>query len=183
MHMNNTLDFLVLHCTDTPEGKAFYKDDVIRWHTSPVAKGGRGWKTPGYSDMIYLDGSLVNLVPFNTDDTVDPWELTNGVKGLNARARHLVYVGGSDNKTRKPKDTRTSAQRYALEIVVKEAVLRHPRILVMGHYQAPSAAGKACPSFEVPAWLRSIGIPESNIFKSMNQALATINSSLDNQEA
>ena len=171
MHMNNSLNFLVIHCSATPEGKAFYKDDIIRWHTAPVSKGGRGWTKPGYSDVVYLDGTLVNLVPFNTDDVVDPWELTNGVKGLNAIARHAVYVGGCDNAG-KPKDTRTPAQKYALEILVKEAILRHPKILIMGHNQAPSANGKACPSFDVPAWLRSIGVAETNIYKSMSQAIA-----------
>ena len=155
--------YLVIHCTDTPEGRIVTKEDIIRWHTSPVSKGGRGWTKPGYSDIVALDGKLVNLMPFNTDDEVDPWEITNGAVGLNGVARHIVYVGGKDKVTGKPKDTRTAAQLITLETYVKYKLLRHPNIQILGHGQAPNA-NKSCPSFDVPAWLRSIGIPEKNIY-------------------
>jgi hypothetical protein len=47
---------------------------------------------------------------------------------------------------------------------VKYTIKRHPQILVLGHNEAPNAHGKACPSFNVGDWLRSIGIPEVNIY-------------------
>jgi N-acetylmuramoyl-L-alanine amidase len=40
--MNNKLNYLVLHCTATPEGRPVTKEDIIRWHTNPVHLGGRG---------------------------------------------------------------------------------------------------------------------------------------------
>ena len=158
----NQLKYLVIHCTDTPEGRPVSKQDIINWHTLPKEKGGRGWSRPGYADMVMLDGNLVNLVPHNDDHRVDPWEITNGAQGINCVSRHIVYVGG---KAGKPKDTRTGSQRATLEAYVKGCIAKHPTIRVMGHYQAPNAQGKTCPNFDVPAWLRSIGVKETNIYE------------------
>jgi N-acetylmuramoyl-L-alanine amidase len=165
------LTHLIIHCTATPAGRKVDADDIWRWHTSPKEMGGRGWDRVGYSDMIYLDGTLVNLTPFNQDNSVDPWEITWGAKGMNSRSRHVVYVGGldydyatpldeDDQPGFMPFDTRTPEQKHALEIYVKYMILRHPDIKVAGHNQF---AMKACPSFNVPYWLRQIGIPEKNI--------------------
>lgn len=162
--MNNKLNYLVIHCTATPEGREVTKEDIIKWHTSPVHLGGRGWNRPGYADMIYLNGDLVNLIPFNTDDFVDQWEISNGVVGLNGNARHIVYAGGMDKENKSQKDTRTKEQLATLETYVKYTIKRHPKILVLGHNEAPNSHGKACPSFDVGGWLRSIGIAEANIY-------------------
>lgn len=166
------LTHLIIHCTATPEGRHVDAEDIKRWHMGSKEFGGRGWDRVGYSDMIYLDGSLVNLTPFNYDQEIDPWEMTWGVKGMNSKSRHAVYVGGLaydyetpiDEDTDQPgymaADTRTPNQLHAMEIYVKYMILRHPDIKVAGHYQF---AMKACPSFNVPKWLRSIGIDEKNI--------------------
>lgn len=159
------LRYLIIHCTASPEGRELTKDDIIRMHTSPRHLGGRGWRRPGYADMVYLDGSLVNIIPFDQDDQVDPWEVTNGAKGLNGIARHIVYVGGCDQAGKKAKDTRTKEQTQSLETYVKFTVLRHPGIEVLGHYDAPGAH-KDCPSFNVAKWLEEIGVPEKNIFRN-----------------
>jgi hypothetical protein len=113
--------------------------------------------------MILLDGKVENLVPYNDNHYVEPWEITNGVAGINNVSRHVVYVGGCD-KDGKPKDTRTAAQKKALENYVVAFILKHPGILVAGHNQF---ANKACPSFDVAGWLRSIGVLEKNIYKSI----------------
>ncbi|MCB9448692.1 MAG: N-acetylmuramoyl-L-alanine amidase [Flavobacteriales bacterium] len=159
----NKLKYLVIHCTATEEGRHFTKDDIIVWHTSPKPKG-RGWNRPGYSDIVLLDGTLQNIVPFNQDDYVDLWEITNGVKGLNGHARHIVYVGGLEKDSKENKDTRTEAQKETLEVYVRYHLKRHPDILIMGHYQAPTANGKSCPNFNVPEWLKEIGVPKENIY-------------------
>jgi hypothetical protein len=49
------LTYLVIHCTATPEGRDVTKEDIIRWHTAPKSKGGRGWSIVGYSRMINLN--------------------------------------------------------------------------------------------------------------------------------
>ena len=114
------LQYLVLHCTATPEGREVTAADIPRMHLSPVSAGGRGWKQVGYTDIIHLDGSVERLVDNNEDANVDPWEITNGAKGYNSVSRHVVYAGRCD---------------------------RHNGV-----------AAKACPSFDVQKWLKSIGI-------------------------
>lgn len=181
---NKKLTYLIVHCTATPEGQMVYPSDIRAWHTNPIeveggfkymgkiyksdkdlpadvrGKRGRGWSQVGYSDMIFLNGAVHNLVPYDNDDEVDSWEITNGHAGINSIARHVVYVGGMDKANKKPKDTRTQAQRDTLALYVKRMIAQYPRIKVAGHNQF---ANKACPSFYVPSWLRSIGVPEINI--------------------
>ena len=72
------LKYLVIHCTATPEGREVSSADIRKWHTSPVAQGGRGWKQVGYTDLFHLNGGVERLVENNEDAQVDPWEVTNG---------------------------------------------------------------------------------------------------------
>lgn len=157
--MNKLLKYLVIHCTATPEGMDVTAAEIRQWHTDPKPKG-RGWKQVGYSDLVTLDGSLINLVPFDLNNHVDNWETTNGVAGINDLARHVVYAGGGHPK---PADTRTEEQKKTLAQYVHYQILRTPALLVGGHYQFD--ARKACPSFDVPAWLGSIGVAERNIYR------------------
>lgn len=149
------LKFLVLHCTATPEGREVSSDDIRAWHTNPVSKGGCGWSQVGYTDLIHLNGEVERLVDNNEDANVDPWEITNGAKGYNSISRHVVYVGGvvADGKT--AKDTRTKAQKAAMEAYVKEFHRRHPNVRIIGHREV---AAKDCPSFDVQVWLKEIGV-------------------------
>ena len=154
--MKRELKYLVIHCTATKEGRDVSADEIRRWHTSPVSKGGRGWKQVGYTDLIHLNGSVERLVANNEDAWVDDWEITNGANGYNSVSRHVVYAGGTiDGKT--PKDTRTPAPKAALEKYVKDFHAAHPNVKIIGHNQV---AAKACPSFDVAAWLQSIGIKQ-----------------------
>lgn len=155
------LKYLVIHCTATPEGRAVSKADIENWHIKE-----RGWSRVGYSDMVHLDGTLENLIEFDQNNKVDNWEISNGARGFNHESRHIVYVGGSSNRKPEgfnhypPKDTRTVFQKYALQIYVMYMILRHPDIKVVGHNEL---SNKACPSFDVPNWLRSFDIQEKNI--------------------
>ncbi len=154
--MSKPMKYLVIHCTATKAGREVSSDEIRRWHTDPVCKGGRGWKQVGYTDMIHLDGRVERLVRNNEDANVDPWEITNGASGYNAISRHIVYVGGVDaNDVNKAKDTRTPAQKEALKRYVRDFHMRFPQVKIIGHNQV---ASKACPSFDVPKWLKEIGI-------------------------
>lgn len=149
------LEFLVIHCTATPPGREVTAEDIRRWHTAPVSKGGRGWKQVGYTDIIHLDGSVERLVDNNEDNNVDPWEVTNGAKGYNSISRHIVYVGGVAKDGKTPKDTRTDQQKEALKAYVLDFHRRHPSVRIVGHN---ALAAKDCPSFDVPAFLKQIGV-------------------------
>lgn len=155
--MKRALLYLVIHCTATPEGREVSAAEIRRWHTSPTSAGGRGWKQVGYTDLIHLNGTVERLVDNNEDAWVDEWEITNGAKGYNSVSRHVVYAGGCARDGKTPKDTRTPEQLAALEKYVKDFHARHPNVKIIGHNQV---AAKACPSFNVPAWLQSIGIKQ-----------------------
>lgn len=149
------LRYLVIHCTATPEGREVTAADIRRMHTAPVSEGGRGWKQVGYTDIIHLDGRVERLVENNEDANVDPWEITNGAKGYNPVSRHVVYAGGMTRDMKAPKDTRTPAQRKAMEEYVRDFHRRFPAVRIIGHNEV---AAKACPSFDVQSWLRGIGL-------------------------
>ena len=141
------LKYLVIHCTDTPAGREVTAKEIKQWHTAapPV---GRGWKQVGYHLLFHLDGRVEELVANNGDNTVDPWEITNGVEGFNSVAEHIVYAGGMG------KDTRTPEQKTALANYVKDFKKKHPSVEIVGHHDLNP--GKACPNFDVKAWLKTI---------------------------
>ncbi len=153
--MKKALKYLVIHCTATPEGREVSSDDIRRWHTSPPPEG-RGWRQVGYTDLFHLDGSVERLAANNEDEWVDEWEITNGAAGYNGVSRHIVYTGGCD-KNMQPKDTRTPAQADALKHYVLDFHAQHPGVVIVGHRDLPGVR-KACPSFDVAVWLKSIGI-------------------------
>lgn len=150
------LRYLVIHCTATPEGREVTGADIRHWHCDPKPKG-NGWKQVGYTDLFHLNGGVERLTPNNEDAEVDPWEITNGAAGFNSVSRHIVYVGGVDRNF-KEKDTRTAAQKKAMEKYVKAFHRQHPKVRIVGHCELN--ASKACPSFPVQEWLRQIGIKQ-----------------------
>lgn len=160
------IKYLVIHCTATPEGKDITGAQLKDFFTRPVAKGGRGWTRPGYVDIIRPSGHIDNLVPYDDDEYMEPREITNGVAGFNSVARSFAYVGGLAKDGKTPKDTRTELQKEVMAQYIKQMLYVHPSIIIAGHRQFPKV-NKACPSFDVPTWLRSIGVPERNIFKSL----------------
>lgn len=154
------LKYLIIHCTATRGGVSILGSQIRDWHTKPVSEGGRGWKQVGYTDIFHINGGVERLVENNEDGNVDPWEITNGAIGMNSISRHAVYVGGIDEKG-KPVDNRTPSQHEAMKRYVLDFIRKNPTIKVAGHNQF---ANKACPSFDVPAWLKSIGVSEKNIY-------------------
>ena len=155
---------LFLHCSASPEGRDDKAWQVNQWHMARVVDGGRGWSRPGYSDIGELDGTVVNIRDWDSDNLIEKDEYTFGVKYdtmLNRNARHYCYIGGVDaNDYTKAVDTRTEAQKYAMEIYCKFAILRNPNVIIAGHNQVQH---KPCPSFDVPTWLKSIGVDDHNI--------------------
>ena len=67
----------------------------------------------------------------------------------------ICYIGGVDKKLN-PKDTRTEAQKKSLLTLIRTYKERYPGIVIRGHRDWPGTK-KACPSFDVQAWLKSTG--------------------------
>ncbi|MBU0763829.1 MAG: N-acetylmuramoyl-L-alanine amidase [Bacteroidetes bacterium] len=184
------IQLFVIHCTATHEGQDITGDDIDLMHRSPKKNPdgsytfmgktyssvppelperyrnrlGNGWTKVGYWGVIRLDGTFDELVPMNDDDNVDPWEITYGASGYNSISRHIVYAGGLEKGSLKPKDTRTPEQSRALELIVKQFIAAHPDVKVAGHGELPGVH-KACPSFDVSAWCKKIGLEAKNIYK------------------
>lgn len=152
----------MIHCTATEEGRDVTAAQIRAWHTTPKPNG-RGWKQVGYSDLIHLDGTIENLVPYDGDGIIQPREITNGALGTNEETRHVTYAGGMAKGLKQVKDTRTREQLLALRNYVFMMITIYPDIEVGGHNQH---AVKACPSFDAQKWLRSIGVQEKNIDKT-----------------
>lgn len=154
--MKKELQYLIIHCTATPENREVKASEIRAWHTAPPPKG-RGWSRVGYTDMIHLDGSVERLQDNNEDAWVDSWEITNGASGYNSISRHVVYVGGVASDGRTVKDTRTAAQRESLKRYVLDFHARFPKVRIIGHN---AVAAKGCPSFDVQKWLGEIGVTQ-----------------------
>lgn len=74
-----------------------------------------GWKSVGYHRLIEEDGNTHALAKYE--------DVTNGVKYYNSKSIHISYVGGVEkgNHT-KAKDTRTDAQKRAIECEIQNAL-------------------------------------------------------------
>lgn len=152
--MPNKLQYRIIHCSDTLNHKEYKASDILAWHTDepPI---GNGWDKAGYNDVIERDGTLVNLIPYDDDEFVDPWEIANGVKGKNRIARHVCLIG---------RDRFTEAQYATLRNLIIEDIMHHEYIKIAGHCQFDDDKF-FCPGFDHIGWLESIQIPEKNILR------------------
>lgn len=134
--------YLTIHCAATPEGRDVKAATISAWDK---AKFGQ----VSYHQVVELDGTAVRTLPDN--------RLGAHVGKANTGNIGICYVGGvaADGKT--PKDTRTPAQRATLKRLVAEYQRQYPGILVRGHRDWPDVK-KACPSFDVAAWMKAEGL-------------------------
>lgn len=135
------IKFLTIHCAATPEDRDVKAATISEWDK---AKFGQ----VSYHQVIELDGTAVRTL---ADDRRGAH-----VGGKNTGNIGICYVGGVD-KANKPKDTRTAAQKATLKRLVAEYQRLYPGIIVRGHRDWPGVA-KACPSFDVAAWMKAEGL-------------------------
>lgn len=142
------IDFLVAHCTATPEGKWFDEEDIEKMHASRFAL--IGGKHIGYHVLILLNGAVVQ--------TKGTQYIGQHAKGYNANTIAVCYVGGLD-KNGKAKDTRTPEQKKAMLSVFRELKQSYPGATIVGHRDlSPDLNGdgiiqkweriKECPCFD-----------------------------------
>ena len=125
------INYIAIHCTATqPESSIASIQNY--W------KNNLGWKNPGYHYIIDRFGNVVNLLPIEL--------VSNGVQGYNSQTINISYVGGID-KSGKPKDTRTEAQKQSILKILKELRVKFPKAKIQGHRDFPNVK-KACPSFD-----------------------------------
>ena len=161
------IDYLIIQSTESGEGLAVSKSDIIELHTTDRRQGGFGFNRPGIDYLIQPDGSLETLIQENNPTTVDLWDISKGKQGIQGICKHIAYVGGRTEKGVKSKDTRTNEQIESLESIVKFYVLKFPKIQVLGFDEIPSQEKQENPAFSVSVWLEEIGVSEANIYKKI----------------
>lgn len=133
---------LTIHCSASPAGRGDSAEDVERWDIER-------FRQPSYHHVLEEGGRVKRSLRDNQRGA--------HVGGHNTGNIGICYIGGID-AAGKPKDTRTAAQRQAMLRLVREYRRDYPGIRVMGHRDW--GVPKACPSFDVAAWLLSEGIDE-----------------------
>jgi len=132
---------IIIHCTATPEGRVTTVADVTAWHKQ------RGFTTIGYHYLIGLNGEIWK----GRDEQL----ICAHCEGHNAYSIGVCYVGGLAQDGKTAKDTRTGAQKVSIEKLIKELKLKYPYATIHGHNEF---AAKACPSFNVKAWIKNIEV-------------------------
>nr|DAO86253.1 MAG TPA: endodeoxyribonuclease I [Caudoviricetes sp.] len=111
-----------------------------------------GWSNPGYHYIVKADGTIIQLQPED--------KAANGVKGYNATAIHVAYIGGIGLHKANPRDvgsahiedTRTPAQKAALRALLADIHSRYSKAVILGHRSiwgeySPEKWQKVCPCF------------------------------------
>jgi N-acetylmuramoyl-L-alanine amidase len=144
------IKYIVIHCTAGP----------VNQPTSELQNYWKnmGWKKPGYHLLVSED---------SYDRLAEDEEICNGVAGNNKHSIHISYKGGWEKG--KPVDNRNEYQKKTLLTLVRTMRHRYPTARILGHRDfSPDKNGngvidkpewiKACPSFDVKAWLKENGI-------------------------
>ena len=107
---------IFVHCTGSP---AHATVESIQQHFRAL-----GWKNPGYHYLVAADGAVTKMQDLD--------KIANGVRGYNATAVHVAYIGGL-TASGKAEDTRTDAQRTALRSLLLNLRRRYPSAEILGH--------------------------------------------------
>jgi N-acetyl-anhydromuramyl-L-alanine amidase AmpD len=138
------IQFVTIHCTATPEGRANTAAEVTQWDIERFGQ-------PSYHYVIELDGKVTKTLRHDQRGA--------HTGGHNTGNIGISYVGGTEslNAGGKPKDTRTPEQLRELEHTLRNVLMVCPHAVVRGHRDWPDVH-KACPSFDVHNWLNEIGL-------------------------
>lgn len=123
---------VIIHCSDSPNGRNDKAEDIHRWHTE------RGWSGIGYHYVICIDGEIQRGRP-------EYWEGAH-CAGENANSLGICMIGT---------DEFSEKQWLALEHVVEGILARYPNITIHGHNEFST---KSCPGFDVKQWLTKVGM-------------------------
>lgn len=149
--MRRKTQYIVVHCSATKSNSDIGADEIDTWHKE------RGWKGIGYHVVIRRNGEI--------EFGRHPDEAGAHVKGFNTRSIGICMVGGVDHEG-KAENNFTANQFTSLKIALAMYSKAYPGAVIVGHRDlSPDADGdgiiepdewlKDCPSFDVPAWVKS----------------------------
>lgn len=138
------LDTIIIHCSATPPDMDVGAAEIRTWHLS------RKFCDIGYHYVIRRSGAV---------EAGRPIDLAGAhCKGHNANSIGVCLVGGVERRAELmvARCNFTELQWVALEQLVKDLVDKYPSLKsVHGHNEF---ASKACPCFDVQAWLAASGL-------------------------
>lgn len=133
------VDYIVVHCTATPEGQARTVEEIRAEHIR------QGWSDIGYHYVVDLEGEA----HLGRDADIAGAHVSDH----NSNSIGVVYVGGLENDPSKKysqlkaKDTRTDRQKAALISLLIDLRKLYPYATILGHRDFQGVR-KDCPSFD-----------------------------------
>ena len=128
------ITLIIVHCSANKEGSTLRMADIDRYHRS------LGWKGCGYHYVIPTDGTI---------EQGRPEEMVGAhCKNHNRHSIGVCYIGGLAADGVTPKDTRTEAQKRALDSLLEDLHRRYPKALILGHCDLEPMK-PCCPGFRV----------------------------------
>ncbi|MBI1397046.1 MAG: N-acetylmuramoyl-L-alanine amidase [Betaproteobacteria bacterium] len=135
------IDYIVIHCSDSPNGRDDRIEDIDRWHAERGFHRNEHWRSHfnpsliavGYHFVITVNGALF------TGRVLD--EVGAHVKGYNSHSVGICMIGRTKF---------TAVQWLQLEKTVAALEKQFKGASVVGHHQLNRA--KVCPGFDVPIW-------------------------------
>lgn len=132
---------IAVHCSATAPEQDVGAREIDRWHRA------QGWACIGYHFVIRRDGTV--------EAGRNPELPGAHVAGHNHYTLGVCMVGGVDANG-KPENNFTPAQFATLAGLLTELRKEWPAVTeVKGHRDFPGVK-KACPSFDVRAWIKSL---------------------------
>ena len=139
------IDTIIIHCSATKAGQDIKAKDIDRMHRA------RGFNQIGYNYVIDLDGTVETGRPLTVSGA--------HCIGYNDHSVGICYVGGLD-AAGKPSDTRTPAQKAAMDKLINDICQVHDIVELLGHRDTspdlndngivePFEWIKMCPCFDV----------------------------------
>lgn len=122
------IEYLVVHCSDTPDNEAISARDIHAMHL------GFGWHGVGYHRVINRNGLIEQCRP-------DFWVGAH-VYGHNDISLGVCLIGKSNF---------TEEQFQSLENVLREWTNLYPKASVVGHRDF-DYTDKTCPNFDAKKW-------------------------------
>ena len=125
-----TINKIIIHCSDTPEGRPNTVADITAWHKQ------RGFRTIGYHFVVYLDGQIVEGRSLES--------VGAHCTSHNRDSIGICYIGGRTSDMKEIKDTRTPEQKKSLVELITALRTQFPDAKVYGHRDF---ACRDCPCF------------------------------------
>lgn len=131
------VEYLVVHCSVTPEDMDIGAKEIKMWHVQ------RGWLDIGYHYVIKRDGDVEKGRNDNSPGA--------HARGFNNKSLGICLVGGAESDRKTPEQNFTPMQYASLGRLLDTLKGDHPDAEILGHRDLPRVA-KACPSFDVREW-------------------------------